>query len=290
MTNEAATSDNNVLINDYIRHKRHEWQRPETVRVRRSQLGQIGESFPSLVTASEDDLLDWRDKLQGSPETVAQYVTVIGGFYYWLSVIRKARLDNPAQILKRPRVPQRLPRPMLERHYELALACALSNPEMYLWLGLMGCSGFRCCEIAWARTHEFEVRKDGCGIARITGKGGKIRAIPVGSMLMLTLKPFITGPGHVFTRPDGRPWTPKAVSDRTNTFLRGLGIHETAHTMRHRFGTDYHAIDPDLYRQAKIMGHASIDTTQIYTEIDPVEAAKYVEQLTRNWLSNRRTA
>lgn len=290
MTNGALTWDNGKLITEYMRHKRNDWPREKTREVRGYQLGQVGEHIPSLVTASEDDLLHWRDSLQGAPETIAQYVSVITGLYFWMVVFQKIRPDNPAQILRRPRVPQRLPRPMLDRHYELALACALSDPEMYIWLGLMGCSGLRCCEVAWMRVYEIEERPDGGGIARITGKGGKVRAVPIGDMLLLTMRPFLTGQGPVFTRPDRQPYTPKQVSSRTNDFLRGIGVSETAHSLRHRFGTDYHRIDKDMLRQAKVMGHASVTTTQLYTDLDPIEAARYIEQLTRERLTPRRKA
>jgi site-specific recombinase XerD len=283
MTPNALNCDNTQLVTEYLRHRRFDWPRPETRRVRAYQVGRLSEEVPNLIAASEEDLLRWRDSLRGAPETVAQYVSVACGFYYWLAAVRKLRPDNPAQVLSRPKIPIRPPRPMVDRHYDFALACALTagNPEMYLWLGLMGCSGFRCCEVAWARTNDIEEFPDGRGIGQITGKGGKVRPIPIGKMIMTTLRPFLLGGGHIFTRPNGEPWTPKRVSETTNDFLRSIGVHETAHTIRHRFGTDYHKIDPDLFRQAKIMGHSNVTTTQLYTEVDPVEAAKYIEVLTR---------
>jgi site-specific recombinase XerD len=286
MTSNGATSENSKILTDYMRHKRHEWCSPETVRVRKSQLGQISGAIPDLGTVSEEDVLRWHDGLTGSAENIAQYTSVITGLFAWMVSVQRLRVDNPAAILRRPRVPVRQPRPMLERHYELALACALADPEMYLWLGLMGCSGFRCCEVAWCRTYEFEAQDNGGAIARVVGKGNKRRSIPIGAMLYLTLKPFLLGGGYVFTRENGQSYTPQRVSERTNNFLRNVGISETAHTLRHRFGTDYHSLDPDLYRQAKIMGHSSVTTTQLYTDIDPVEAAKYIETLTQRRLRN----
>lgn len=284
MARNTATSDNSQIISDYVRHKRHDWSRAQTREVRGYQLRRIAAAIPDLVTASEMDLVRWHDGLTGSADSVAQYTSLITGLYTWMTTVSRLRVDNPAAILRRPRIPRREPRPMLDRHYELALACALSDPEMYIWLGLMGCSGFRCCEVAWCRVHDFEERPDGGAIARITGKGGKRRAVPIGAMLFTTMRPFLLGRGHVFTRPDGEPHSPKRVSQRVNEFLAGLGITETAHSMRHRFGTDYHALDADLYRQAKVMGHASVNTTQLYTEVDPIEAAKYIEELTRQRL------
>lgn len=284
MTNDALTWDNGKLITEYMRHKRHEWPREQTREVRGGQLRRIADQIPDLITASDDDLLHWHDGLRGSPETIAQYTSVVKGLYHWMVAIRRIRLDNPTQILKRPRIPPRSPRPMLAPHYELALACALSDPEMYLWLGLMGCSGLRCCEIAWMRVFDIEPRSEGGAIARVTGKGGKVRPVPVGCMLYLTMRSFLLGQGPVFTKPTGKAYKPREVSQRVNLFLKGIGIVETAHTLRHRFGTDYHAIDTDMLRQAKLMGHASVTTTQLYTDLDPIEAAKYIEELTRRRL------
>jgi site-specific recombinase XerD len=287
MTSNSPTWENGKLITEYMRHMRHDWRSRETVKVRSSQLFQISDRIPSLVTASEEELRQWSDRLQGAPETVAQYTSVVRGLFYWMSVVLKVRPDNPAQILRRPRIPKRLPRPMLERNYELALACALSNPEMYIWLGLMGCSGFRCCEIAWMRVGDVEERPEGGAIARILGKGQKVRPVPIGAMLYLTMRPFLVGQGTVFTRPDQQPYRPNNISIRVNAFLHEIGIAETAHQIRHRFGTDYHRIDADMLRQAKVMGHESVTTTQLYTDMDPVEAAQYIERLTQRRLNKR---
>lgn len=107
---------------------------------------------------------------------------------------------------------------------------------------------------------------------------------------MLTLRPFLLGRGPVFTRVlDGRAHTPNGVSAKVNRFLRDLNVQGTAHSLRHRFASDYHALDPDLYRQAKLMGHASVDTTQRYTEVSPVEAARHIEAMTRRRMHGYRS-
>jgi site-specific recombinase XerD len=284
---------NATLINTYVLYQSRERWRPETARVRRSQLHKVADQLATtpLIDATEDDLVHWHDHvLTGAPETRAAYVSAVHGIYQWMSVYARPRYrtDDPTLILKRPRIPTASPRPLLNRHYDLALACAVADPEMYLWLGLMGCCGLRCCEIAWLQIGDVEPLDDRAGLLHVTGKGGKRRIVPVGRMLMLTLNPFLMGRGPVFVRQsDGKAYTPDGVSARVAKFLRGLGINGTAHQLRHRFGTDFHQLDPDLYRQAKIMGHASVDTTQRYTEVSPLEAARHIETLTRRRLVER---
>jgi integrase len=71
------------------------------------------------------------------------------------------------------------------------------------------------------------------------------------------------------------------VSARVAAFLRGLQIPATGHQPRHRWAGDYHALDPDRYRQAKLMGHGSVNTTQRYTKVSRAEAARHIAALTR---------
>jgi integrase/recombinase XerD len=291
------TLTNEAVIAAYVENRRAStWRSIETVRVRTYQLRRIAEQLPApLIDVTEEQVLAWHTRLAGMPETRAAYVSAAHGIFRWMAVLARPRLraDDPTLILERPRIPEAQPRPMLDRHYDLALACAVSNPEMYLWLGLMGCSGLRCCEVAWMQAADVEELPSGSGLLHITGKGGKQRTVPAGAMLMLSMRPFLRSRGPVFTRPsDGRAHTPKAVSQRVSTFLQGVGVPAPAraHSLRHRFGSDFHALDPDLYRQAKLMGHASVDTTQRYTAISPVEAAEHIETLTRRRLGVRRVA
>ena len=280
-----------VVIDDYLSFKAIRWG-ARTIHQRRWQLQVIAERMPApLIEATEADVLQWHANLRGGPETVASYLSAIRGIYRWMSVQSRPRLrsDDPTVLLERPRIPEAAPRPMSERHLDLAVACSASDPEIWLWLGLMGCCGLRCCEIAWLQTHDVEVvGRDGGGLMHVLGKGQKRRTVPIPATFLLVMRPFLSGPGSVFTRAsDGRPYSPKDVSQRMNGWLRGLRIHETAHTLRHRFAGDYHALDPDLYRQAKIMGHGSVNTTQRYTTVDPSEAGRFVQMLAEQRFGGR---
>lgn len=276
---------NDYVIAEYLHTHRDRW-RPGTIKLRRLQLHALARQLTpaTIATATEDDLYRWRDQLTGAPETVSSYVSAARGLFRWMTTRARPRIrpDDPAAVLDRPRVPARPPRPMLDAHFDLALRCAATNPEMFVWLVLAGCSGLRCCEIAWMQTTDVEELAGGGALLHIVGKGGKRRTVPAGAALMEALRPFLRGPrGPVFTRPsDGQAHTPDRVSQLINRHLRDLGIHETAHSLRHRFGTDYHAIDPDLFRQATLMGHASLDMTRRYTEVSPLEAVRFVNDLT----------
>jgi len=48
--------------------------------------------------------------------------------------------------------------------------------------------------------------------------------------------------------------------------LHGLGVETTLHSMRHFFGTEAVRLSHDILLVRDILGHASVDTTQIYTK------------------------
>lgn len=289
MVGDSTGIDNEVLIAAFLRAHRERW-RPTTTRLRRIQLHALGRQLGTpLVSVTEEELLAWRDDLhdrqQASPETIKAYVCSARGLYGWMSSRARPRYrpDDPSVCLEVPRIPSRPPRPMLDRHFDIALSAALSDAELFCWLCLAGCSGLRCCEIAWLQTHDVEEIPGGGAWLHLEGKGGKRRTTAAGAALMGVLRPFVSRGvrGPVFTRPsDGRAHTPNRVSAIINQHLRSLGIHETAHTLRHRFGTDYHVLDPDLFRQASVMGHASVDMTRRYTEVSPAETGRHIDELT----------
>ncbi|MEU4372461.1 site-specific integrase [Pseudonocardia alni] len=287
LQNVVARRSNDEVLERYITTRRVRW-RAGTIRLRELQLRRFAEELlpTPLVEVSEDQVLEFYGRLDLKPESMNSYVSALRGFYGWLSVKArpKVRSDDPTELLDRPSVPRRLPRPVLARDYQLALACAMSNPVMYAWLALMGCSGLRCCEVAWLRSRDVEIRPDGSGLLHVTGKGGHVRTAPAGTDLMIVLAPFLEArpDGFVFVRPsDGAAHTPDMVSQTVNNFLREIGVQATAHQLRHRFGTDYHQLDPDVFRQAEVMGHASVDMTRRYSAVTATAASRYVEWLTR---------
>lgn len=285
---QTQSLDNESVIRRYLRYRIEVdgWSR-KTISVREVQLEQVARLLPvDLTAATEDHLVDWYRTRTGTPETRASYVSAVNGLYVWMAVYERPRIrtDNPAAALRRPKIPPAPPRPIRDRDYDFALACALARPEMYVWFGLMGCSGLRACEIAWLQVGDVEQLEDGSGMMYVLGKRRRRRYVPVGRMLLLTMLPFLHGTRSqsVFTREDGSSYTPESVSQRVNRFLKvDCDVKATGHQLRHRFGTDYHRQDPDLFRQAALMGHSSLDMTRRYTEVSPIEAARYVEELTR---------
>ena len=112
---------------------------------------------------------------------------------------------------------------------------------------------------------------------RITGKGGKTRIVPVLPVVRAAIAEYrrlcpyaVDTDKPVFLGARGGPLNPRIVQ-RTMQRLRGaLGLPESAtpHALRHAFATHILMNGGDLRTIQELLGHASLSTTQIYTDID----------------------
>ena len=120
---------------------------------------------------------------------------------------------------------------------------------------------------------------------RIQGKGNKTRIVPVLPVVRtsiseyLKLCPFVLEPKNkVFRGERGKNLQPAIVQRNMRIMRNMLGLPNTAtpHAMRHSFATHLLSNGGDLRSIQELLGHASLKTTQKYTEVDDVT-------LMRNW-------
>lgn len=291
VTTSVNDYSDEALVKAYLRHYRDYSSR--TLRERRRQLGHLsswlGANTASvLADATEGNLIDFTDQVRGERDNVANHISAIRSFYRWL-IYARVRVDNPAELLRRPRLPKRKPRPAPDNEVDLVLrSAALRSDELYAMLRLERFSGLRCSDIARLRVDWLRV-EDGQLVADLTGKGDLQRAVPIDPETARVLVPFRTGPGPVFTRPsDGRGYTESRISQKLNAFIHGLGFGWSAHAIRHRAATALVAAGADPFELAKIMGWRSIRTAEIYTEVDMSGAAGHVIEAARRFNAKHR--
>ena len=112
---------------------------------------------------------------------------------------------------------------------------------------------------------------------RVTGKGGKIRMVPLiaavrGSIdTYLSLAPFKLWPDDpLFRGVRGGVLSPRLIQKRMEQLRSALGLPPSAtpHALRHSFATHLLGKGGDLRAIQELLGHASLSTTQIYTQVD----------------------
>ena len=67
----------------------------------------------------------------------------------------------------------------------------------------------------------------------------------------------------------GNAYLSDFLTHRFKKFLRGLGIEGSLHSFRHTFASHLIMKGADLYSVSKLLGHASIKTTEIYAHLAP---------------------
>ena len=142
-------------------------------------------------------------------------------------------------------------------------------------LGLLYGSGLRISEALSLR--RAEAPRGANDAIRVTGKGNKQRIVPVLPAVAaaiahyLRLCPYSPGPGGpLFLGARGDKLSPRIVQRAMEKLRGALGLAATAtpHALRHSFATHLLSNGGDLRAIQELLGHASLSTTQIYTEVD----------------------
>jgi integrase/recombinase XerC len=137
---------------------------------------------------------------------------------------------------------------------------------------LYGC-GLRISEALSLKRRDAPVQ----GVLRIVGKGSKTRMVPVLPTVTqavdayLAHLPFALAPdAALFRAKRGGELGPRRVQALMQTMRGQLGLPDSAtpHALRHSFATHLLGNGADLRSIQELLGHASLSTTQKYTEVD----------------------
>lgn len=105
----------------------------------------------------------------------------------------------------------------------------------------------------------------------INGKGSKQRIVPFGSTTFHLLKKYIkctTTRGNLFRNHDGTPITDNAIKMLFSRLKKKSGISRLyPHLLRHTFATNYILNGGNLEVLRVLMGHSTINITQVYVHL-----------------------
>lgn len=220
-----------------------------------------------LDYASEDEIVHYLARPDWSDWTRYTYRQHISGYYVW--AVRRGHLTlDPTADLPKPKQGPAVPQPCTNDE----LAVALTAPAPYgraMWLAAY--AGLRCHEIVAARRAHITGRQ-----LRVTGKGGRVRLVPIGPMLW----------DEISQEPDlllGVDWTPHKLTKRQRDAWRAVGLPVSMHLHRgrHWFATSLLEQGVDVRVVQQLMGHSSLSTTEGYLAVTDVRTRDAVTRLPR---------
>lgn len=181
--------------------------------------------------------------------------------------------------IRTPRLPKSLPKALTVSEARLTLK-APAELEDEPWvaardmavLSLLYGAGLRISEALAITRADLESQT-----LRVTGKGGKTRLVPVLPAVSAAIEayladlPFVlAGDDALFRARRGGPLSPRHVQASMQILRGRLGLPDSAtpHALRHSFATHLLGAGADLRSIQDLLGHASLSTTQRYTEVD----------------------
>ncbi len=224
-----------------------------------------------------------------SPVTVNLKLSAISSFSNFL--VKKELLEsNPVKKVQRPKTDKKLPGfytiRAMENYFSKELSTNIGEDSLQdeldcfyklrdkLVVELLYCTGIRRAELTSLKIYEWDSSRS---VIRVTGKGDKVREVPVPSVLSQHLGEYklllddyypVNQTKHFFLTDSGQPmylsFVNKIVSRELNG-IEGFSGKKSPHMLRHSLATHLLNNGADLNSIKEVLGHSSLAATQVYT-------------------------
>ena len=214
-----------------------------------------------------------------SPRSIQRVLSTSRSFFEYLLVEGIIKL-SPAQNINSPKSAQLLPKAMdadlVQRLLDFKPNGLIEVRDKAI-AELLYSSGLRLSEVCTLDVQDLELKERVC---RVTGKGNKMRVVPVGKKAIQAIRDWLihrkelknlksSSSEAMFLNNKGKRISARSIQLRLEKLCaqRGLpGINP--HMLRHSFASHVLESSGDLRAVQEMLGHADIATTQIYTKLD----------------------
>ena len=221
-----------------------------------------------------------RRKAGVTSRSLARSLSALRTFFRWLE--REDALKNRAVLqVTAPKIPHSIPKPLTVEGAAAVMERGASEGADWIAardtavLLLLYGAGLRISEALSLTPNSAPIH--GRDIMHIKGKGGKERLVPTLAVVSdaitayMRLCPYpLEADQPLFRGARGGPLSPRLIQLAMERMRLELGLPETAtpHALRHSFATHLLSAGADLRQIQELLGHASLSTTQVYTEVD----------------------
>jgi len=253
----------------------------ETLRAYKNDLNQFGEylfdrekidNFLKVNSQMVRNFVGYLLKYGYDKRTVCRKLSAVKSFYRFLKEIKLVE-KNPATIIKSPRLERKLPGFLTESQIREVLE--LTPPKEISYrdkaiLELFYAAGLRVKELVNLKISDVDFENR---ILKVKGKGEKERIVPFGSYALKAIKEYLEkrkdNSPYLFVSKFKRKLSNRQIQKIVKKYLSKLKTPPATnpHVLRHTFAT--HLLDRgvDLRAVQELLGHSSLQTTQIYTHL-----------------------
>lgn len=270
---------------DYLRFERH--LSPNTVLSYRRDLFKYrlylkDRDITDLESITHEEILEFLEKLYQtqSDKSVSRILSTLRNFYKFL--LRTDRINkNPFTRIKNPKLPAKEIKILNQSEINSFLEGIPTSTELQLrdraMLELLYSCGIRVSEIVNLRLSDVDMDE---GLIRFIGKGSKERIVPVSDTANKYLGTYLRAArfkierekksDFVFLNKNGRKMSRQGFWKTLKKYGKKSGIEKNLypHLFRHSFATHMLEEGADLRIVQELLGHSSISTTEIYTNLD----------------------
>jgi len=206
--------------------------------------------------------------------SAARELSAVRGFLGW------AGAGEGAARVRGPRVKPGVPRPVAPAD-AVALAEEVADAATEPWIGardwavllLLYGAGLRIGEALGLSAGVLPLGE----VLAVTGKRAKTRMVPLLPQVIRAVEAYAAAcpwplprDGALFRGAKGGPLQPAIVRRAVQAARGGLGLGDrcTPHALRHSFATHLLGRGADLRQLQELLGHASLQSTQVYTAVD----------------------
>lgn len=217
---------------------------------------------------NEDDAKLYLSELfeSKSKNTIMLAAAAIKFFY-------KEILNKEFSKVKMPKKDKALPEVLTKDEIRLIIDSA-DNEKSRLIISLLYSSGLRVSELVNLKVSDINLQENTGWVRK--GKGSKDRLFSLSQNLISDIKKYLEGREYEYVFSKEKPLTTRNIQKIIFGVKKRAGINKkvTPHTLRHSFATHLLESGVDIRMIQSLLGHSSLNTTQLYTHISSDQIKK----------------
>ena len=229
---------------------------------------------PETITAHDvDGFIEWQQCMGRAQATIRRRLIALCMFYDYLAYMSEEQITNPI-VIHRHYIDQghRLPRDIRQEEIEQLFNAIGDHRRDATIFTLMLHTGIRVGEVVNLRIGDIYLSEERPPYLRVNGKGQRERIVYLSTMAAQLLSRYLIerpaqSEKRVFLNRRGKPITITGIQLQLAKYCRQADIWITCHQLRHTFACRMIAAGVPVTSVQKMLGHASIRTTQLYVQV-----------------------